>query len=122
MALHNAWTAGMNYYQRFVGGRGYESIKGWSEAVLYGFHSYNEDSSLVNMMGLKKFAALTGLLAVSHASTYCAPENPASACSALASSIAIQNVTVNFAQYIPAGTNLTLTQGMRHPYSGHHQC
>lgn len=32
-------------------------------------------------------------------------------CSALASSFYIQNVTVNFAQFVPAGTNLTFSQG-----------
>ncbi|KAF8861459.1 putative feruloyl esterase B-2 [Acephala macrosclerotiorum] len=32
------------------------------------------------------------------------------ACSALASSLSIENVTVNFAEFIPSGTNITLTQ------------
>lgn len=32
----------------------------------------------------------------------------ASACSQLASQLAIENVTVNFAQYVPAGTNVSI--------------
>lgn len=36
--------------------------------------------------------------------------DPKSACSKLGASICIQNVTVNFANYVPAGTNLSFTQ------------
>jgi feruloyl esterase len=36
--------------------------------------------------------------------------DPASACSQLGASIAIQNVTVNFANFVPAGTNLSFSQ------------
>lgn len=66
--------------------------------------------SITNMLASNTFVALTSLLAVSKAA-YSAPSDPAAACSALASSIQIQNVTVNVAAYLPAGTNLTLSQG-----------
>jgi hypothetical protein len=36
--------------------------------------------------------------------------NPAVACQKLGASLAIENVTVNFAEYLPAGTNISLTQ------------
>ena len=36
--------------------------------------------------------------------------DPSSACSQLGASIAIENVTVNFANFVPAGTNLSFTQ------------
>jgi feruloyl esterase len=36
--------------------------------------------------------------------------DPTSACSQLGASIAIENVTVNFANFAPAGTNLSFTQ------------
>jgi feruloyl esterase len=36
--------------------------------------------------------------------------NPAAACQKLGASLAIENVKVNFAEYLPAGTNITLTQ------------
>ena len=37
-------------------------------------------------------------------------EDPAAACQKLGASLEIENVHVNFAQYLPAGTNITLTQ------------
>lgn len=37
--------------------------------------------------------------------------HPASACHALASAISIENATVNFAELVTAGTNLTLSEG-----------
>jgi feruloyl esterase len=36
--------------------------------------------------------------------------NPAAACQKLGASLAIENVIVNFAEHVPAGTNLTFTQ------------
>ena len=36
--------------------------------------------------------------------------NPAKACQQLGGSVSIPDVTVNFAEYLPAGTNITLTQ------------
>lgn len=36
--------------------------------------------------------------------------NPATACQKLGASLSIENVKVNFAEYLPAGTNITLTQ------------
>jgi feruloyl esterase len=36
--------------------------------------------------------------------------DPATACGKLGASLAIENVHVNFAQYLPAGTNISLTQ------------
>jgi feruloyl esterase len=36
--------------------------------------------------------------------------NPAAACASLGESLAIENVTVNFATYLPAGTNISLSQ------------
>jgi feruloyl esterase len=36
--------------------------------------------------------------------------NPAASCQKLGASLAIDNVTVNFVEYLPAGTNITLTQ------------
>jgi feruloyl esterase len=36
--------------------------------------------------------------------------DPSSACSQLGASIAIENVTVNFVNFVPAGTNLSFTQ------------
>jgi feruloyl esterase len=36
--------------------------------------------------------------------------NPVAACQKLGASLASENVTVNFAEYVPARTNLTFTQ------------
>ena len=36
--------------------------------------------------------------------------SPAAACKKLGASLAIQNVTVNFVEYLPAGSNINLTQ------------
>ena len=36
--------------------------------------------------------------------------DPVKACQRLGASLAIRDVTVNFAEYLPAGTNITLTQ------------
>jgi hypothetical protein len=37
-------------------------------------------------------------------------KSPAAACASLGKSIKIKDVTVNFAQHVPAGTNITLSQ------------
>lgn len=36
--------------------------------------------------------------------------DPATACQKLGASLSVENVKVNFAEYLPAGTNITLTQ------------
>lgn len=36
--------------------------------------------------------------------------DPSSACSQLGAAIALENVTVNIANFVPAGTNLSFTQ------------
>ena len=56
-------------------------------------------------------SALPGLLAVCNATTV--PQiisDPVTACANLGASLSIENVTVNFATYLPAGSNITLTQ------------
>ncbi|KAL3420131.1 feruloyl esterase B-2-like protein 3 [Phlyctema vagabunda] len=58
---------------------------------------------------------LTTLLAVAHAQN---GSEPIAACQALASSLAIENTTVNFAQYVTAGTNLSLSQEGELPTCG----
>lgn len=59
-------------------------------------------SSFVNLLLLGPL----GLCASAHQIV----SDPASACQKLGASLAIEDVTVNFAEYLPAGTNITLTQ------------
>ena len=50
-----------------------------------------------------------GLLGV-YTSAQQVVSNPTTACQELGASLHIDNVKVNFAEYLPAGTNITLTQ------------
>ena len=45
-----------------------------------------------------------------HVSAQQVLSDPVKACQRLGASLAIPDVTVNFAEYLPAGTNITLTQ------------
>jgi hypothetical protein len=67
--------------------------------------------SIPKMFSIHTLASFAAILGVTRA-TYGSPANPAVECAALASSLHIPNVTVNFATFVPANTNLTLTQGM----------
>lgn len=66
---------------------------------------------LFNMISVSTLASLASILGVTQA-TYGYETNPVAACAALASSLQIPNVTVNFATFVPAKTNLTLSQGI----------
>jgi len=57
---------------------------------------------------MKAFFILVGFRAIASAQQIVS--NPAAACQKLGASLAIENVTVNFAEHVPAGTNLTFTQ------------
>lgn len=53
---------------------------------------------------------LPALLSLSSASLGDKQTDPAAACASLGASLAIENVTVNFATYLPAGSNISLSQ------------
>ena len=61
---------------------------------------------------MKSFFLASALLALlpSCASAQKIVSSPADACQKLGASLEIENVKVNFAEYLPAGTNITLTQ------------
>ncbi|KAH7413378.1 putative ferulic acid Esterase/Feruloyl esterase [Cadophora sp. MPI-SDFR-AT-0126] len=62
------------------------------------------------------FISISGLVACANANIEVRDDlagilsDPAGACSQLGSSLSIDNVTVNFASYLPAGTNISLSQ------------
>ena len=70
--------------------------------------SHHPASSSTREMKYSIFTCL--LLGVAGASAQNLVASPAATCKKLAASIAIQNVTVNFVEYLPAGSNITLTQ------------
>ena len=57
---------------------------------------------------MKAFFILVGFRAI--ASAQHIVSNPAATCQELGASLAIENVIVNFAEYVPAKTNLVFTQ------------
>lgn len=62
--------------------------------------------SLLRPLGLLTILATSSLTVAQNLTV----TDPLAACTALGQSLAIENVTVNFAEYVPAGTNLSLTQ------------
>ena len=63
------------------------------------------------MLFLPQLQASALLLCASTALSQTIVSNPESACESVATSFVSENVTINFAHYVPAGTNLTLEQG-----------
>ncbi|RDW77182.1 carboxylic ester hydrolase-28 [Coleophoma cylindrospora] len=63
--------------------------------------------SLLRPLGLLTLLASSCLVGAQNLTVV----DPAAACTALGQNLALENVTVNFAEYLPAGTNLSLSQG-----------
>lgn len=59
---------------------------------------------------LSQYLVIVGCYLSASASAQRVVTNPEAACQALGASLKIDSVTVNFAQYLPAGSNITLTQ------------
>lgn len=110
----NAWLFWMKYISLIFPSFYYNNVQffpfSYLLATLY-FHIFTMKSNILN------FAFISCLNACASAQKVVA--DPVAACQRLGASLAIPFVTVNFAEYLPAGTNITLTRSYNLSSCGH---